>query len=260
MEQEDMSMMRKVFLFGAVFAALALLISPLAGASSDGEDGTTKKIRIHKVVTDCDENDEDCEALHLGEHRVIIAGDDRHTFHFAGGGHGLAGGYLGVRLTDLTPELRTHFGVGEDNGVMISKVIEDTPAWQAGLEVGDIITAVDGQEVTSGGSLAQTIRSREEGDQVSLEIWRDGRLESITATLDEHQPFFTAGRGVHVLCDEGEEDCDVQLSILGGRHLDCGDAEECEAHIECKDGDCTCTVNGVVTDCEELHRPHHGRD
>jgi hypothetical protein len=259
MKQEDISMMRKLSLFGAVLATLVLLISPAAAGVADGEDGTTKKIRIHKVYTDCDEDEEDCEPLHHGAHRVVIAGDDHHTIHFAGG-LGLAGGYLGVRLTDLTPELRTHFGVGEDNGVMISKVMDDSPAWRAGLEVGDIITAVDSQEVGSGGSLARAIRSREEGDQVSLEVWREGPLETITATLDEHQPFFTAGRGVHVLCDEGEKDCDVELSILGGRHLNCGDAEECEAHIECKDGDCTCTINGVATDCEKLHSSHHDRD
>lgn len=226
-------MMRKVLLLGAVFAALALLISPLEGASSEQDSGA---------------------------HRVIIAGDGHHAIHFAGGGHALAGGYLGVQLTDLTPELRTHFGVGEDNGVMISRVIDDTPAWRAGLEVGDIITAVDGREVTSGGAFAGAIRTREAGEQVSLDIWRDGRLETVTATLDEHQPFLTAGRGIHVLCDEAEEDCEVELSILGTGLLDCGDAEHCEAHIECKDGDCTCTVNGETVVCEDLHHPHHDRD
>jgi membrane-associated protease RseP (regulator of RpoE activity) len=260
MEQEDMSMMRTVSLLGAVLAALVLLVSPVVAATSDGDDGTTKKIRIHKVYTDCDEDEEDCEPLHHGAHRVVIAGDNHHAIHFAGGGHGLAGGFLGVQLTDLTPELRTHFGVGEDSGVMIAKVVEDSAAWRAGLRVGDIITAVDTQEVNSGGSLARAIRSREEGEQVSLDIWRDGRLETVTATLEEHQPFLTAGRGVHVLCDDAGEDCDVSLSLLAGPHVDCDGAEECEAQIECKDGTCTCTVNGEVTDCDELHHPRHDRD
>lgn len=255
-----MFMMRRVSLFGAAFAALVLLIFSGAAATADGEDGTTKKVRIHKVYADCEEGDEDCKSLHHGAHHVVIAGDDHRFVHFAGGGLGLAGGYLGVQLTDLTPELRTHFGVGEDQGVMISKVIDDTPAWRAGLEVGDIITAVDGEEVGSGGSLAHAIRSHEEGEQVSLEVWRDGRIETIPATLEEHQPFLTPGRGVHVLCDDDENDCDVSLSIVDGPHFDCGDAEECEAHIECKDGDCTCTVNGEAVDCEKLHHPHHDRD
>ena len=143
---------------------------------------------------------------------------------------------------------------------MVSKVLDDTPAWRAGLEVGDIISAVDGEVVSSSRSLAQAIRSREEGERVTLEVWRDGRLETITATLDEHQPFMAAGRGIHVLCDDDEEDCDVRLSILGGPHINCGEAEECEAHIECRDGDCTCTVNGEPVECEELHHPHHDRD
>jgi membrane-associated protease RseP (regulator of RpoE activity) len=260
MEQEDISMMRTVSLSGAVLAALVLLVSPLVAATSDGEDATTKKIRIHKVYTDCDEDEEDCESLHQGAHRVIIAGDDHHAIHFAGGGHALAGAYLGVQLTDLTPELRTHFGVGEDNGVMIAKIVDDSPAWRAGLQVGDIITAVDTQEVKSGGSLARAIRGHEEGEQVSLEVWRDGRLETITATLEKRQSFLTAGRGVHVVCDDDEEDCDVRFSIITGSNFDCDGAEECEAQIECKDGTCTCTVNGEITDCEELHHPRHDRD
>ncbi len=221
-------MMRTVSLFGAVFAALVLLISPVVGATADGDDRTTKEILIHTAYTDCDEDEEDCEPLHLGAHRVVIAGDDHHAIHFGADGQALAGGYLGVQLTNLTPELRTHFGVGEDNGVMIAKIVDDSPAWRAGLQVGDIITAVNSQEVSSGGSLARAIRDHEEGEQVSLEVWRDGRLETITATLEERQPFLTAGRGVHI--------------------------------VECKDGTCTCTVNGEVTDCDVLHRPHHDRD
>ena len=50
-----------------------------------------------------------------------------------------SGKVLGVGLTDLTPELREHFGVGGDAGVMISRVVEDSPAAKAGLRVGDII-------------------------------------------------------------------------------------------------------------------------
>ena len=43
-------------------------------------------------------------------------------------------GYLGVQLLDLTPELRVHFGVSEDSGVMISQIVEDSPAAAAGLD------------------------------------------------------------------------------------------------------------------------------
>ena len=48
----------------------------------------------------------------------------------------LSGGYLGVELVDLTPELREHFGAPRDVGVMVGRVEPGSPAARAGLEVG----------------------------------------------------------------------------------------------------------------------------
>ncbi len=98
---------------------------------------------------------------------------------------GEAGGFLGVQLTDLTTELRVHFGVPEDAGVLVSKVVEDSAAARAGIEVGDIISLVDGKSVTSARSLSGVIGGHEEGEAVTLEIWRDGQVRRLDATLDE---------------------------------------------------------------------------
>src|SRR5258708_4887988 len=58
-------------------------------------------------------------------------------------------GYLGVELTELTPELRAHFGAPQDTGVMVARVVAGSPADKAGLKVGDIITSLDGKAVES---------------------------------------------------------------------------------------------------------------
>ena len=152
------------------------------------------------------------------------------------------GAFLGVQMTELSSELRVHFGVPEDAGVMVSKVVDDSPAARAGVEVGDIISAVDGEIVSSGRSLARAIRGHEGGTAVTLEIWRDGQVETLTATLEErkrrHRVRAIHGHGGHGVIVED---------------FDCGGGEKCEVQVECNGGDCKCTINGEAADCGELH-------
>jgi membrane-associated protease RseP (regulator of RpoE activity) len=99
-----------------------------------------------------------------------INADDRRPMLF----HTLGGGYLGVEIVGLTPELRSHFGAPDDRGVMISRIDEDSPAARAGLAVGDIVTDVDGEGIDGTWDLGRAIRSHEGGEQADLVVWRDG--------------------------------------------------------------------------------------
>ena len=98
-----------------------------------------------------------------------------------------SGGFLGVELTNLSPELRSHFGVPEDQGAMISHVVDDSAAAKAGLEVGDIIVGVDGETVGSSSELGRVVRQREGGEVVAVDYFRDGRLGQAQATLEESE-------------------------------------------------------------------------
>lgn len=96
-------------------------------------------------------------------------------------------GFLGVGLVDLTPELRTHFGVPEGAGVLISRVEPGSPAEKAGLQVGDVVTSIDGNEVKSSWDLQGRV-ARTEGDKAAtLEVWRDGKVRTLTATIEERE-------------------------------------------------------------------------
>ncbi len=92
-------------------------------------------------------------------------------------------GYLGVGLTELTPELRAHFGVPEDAGVMVSSVEDGSPADKAGLKVGDIIAALDGKDVKSSWDVRAQVRELKEGEQVPLTVYRDGKAQNLSATV-----------------------------------------------------------------------------
>ena len=92
-------------------------------------------------------------------------------------------GYLGVELTELTPELRVHFGAPEGAGVMIARVVAGSPADKAGLKVGDIVTALDGKPMTSSWDVRATVRSLAEGAPLALDVQRDGKAEALLATV-----------------------------------------------------------------------------
>ena len=91
--------------------------------------------------------------------------------------------FLGVQLLQLTDELRRHFGVAEGEGVMISQVEKDTPAAAAGVVVGDVLVAIDGNKIGSGRDVVRAIRTRNDGDTVSLSVIRKGKTKTLEATL-----------------------------------------------------------------------------
>ena len=122
------------------------------------------------------------------------------------------GAYLGVELVNLNEPLRAHFGVPEGSGVMISNVVDDSPAARAGVEVGDILTRFDGEDVTSSRKLTTMVRKAEAGAPADLEIWRDGKVETLSTTLDERpRPelkanYFSFLRGSEDFDGDGEID------------------------------------------------------
>ena len=222
------------------------------------------------VLIEAHEGDEEHgESVRRRVHRVMKGlGDAGARLH---GRHG-GGAFLGVQLSELTPELRTHFGVPDDAGVMVGKVVDDSPALRAGLEVGDIVTAVGGEPVASASALSRAIRGHGDGDTVVLEVWRDGQVQKIDATLEEreravamaiapsvHAVAATADGEARVIevkvaCEDGE-DCTVDVANANSFEFAasaCGGSGECEVNVDCTGGDCACTVNGEATDCSEL--------
>ena len=123
-----------------------------------------------------------------------------------------SGAYLGVELVNLNEPLRAHFGVPAGSGVLVSNVVDDSPAARAGVQVGDIITRFDGEDVTSSRKLTTMVRKAEAGDPADLEIWRDGKVETVSTTLDERPGpdlranYFSFLRGSEDLDGDGEID------------------------------------------------------
>jgi len=194
---------------------------------------------------------------HESRSRAMIWSGNPGGFEFHQGRHG--GTWLGVQLAPLTPELRIHFGVPSEAGVMISKVMDESPAFRAGLQVGDIITALDGEPVASSGSLARSIGGREDGETVILEVWRNGGLEQVSAVVEDRVGISGHHSGVRLYeCAEGG-DCDFQIQLMGAVSEDCRGEDPCKVEMTCSEGECACTANDIEVDCEGL-TDVHGHD
>ncbi len=84
-------------------------------------------------------------------------------------------GWLGISMV-----------VNDDDAVEIVVVEKDSPAARSGLEAGDIILEIEGQEVQSREMLAKEIRKRGPGDEVSIQVERDGKEENVDVELGEY--------------------------------------------------------------------------
>ncbi len=93
-------------------------------------------------------------------------------------GMGMGGPLASVEMTSLNAGLGSYFGATE--GVLIINVGEKQ---DAGLQAGDVVTAVDGRKVTSPGQLARILRTYEKGEEYKLQIMRQKKTETVTGKM-----------------------------------------------------------------------------
>lgn len=98
-------------------------------------------------------------------------------------------GFLGIQAEDVTPQVAANDGLSVQSGVLIGGFYNDaagaSPAQQAGLKVGDVITAVNGQAVNTGDDLAAALLSTTPGSKVTLTVVRGTSTSTVTVTLGE---------------------------------------------------------------------------
>ncbi len=94
-------------------------------------------------------------------------------------------GYLGVNIQSLTPALAGSFELESNQGALVSEVVPNAPAAKAGLKPGDVITGLNGQPVTDASNLRLQVSTFAPGTKIELEVLRDGREQTITATTGE---------------------------------------------------------------------------
>jgi Do/DeqQ family serine protease len=90
--------------------------------------------------------------------------------------------FLGIRIDGVTWELAESFGMKLPEGVLITRVMPDTPAERAGLRKGDILLKFAGLKVGGPGDMSWRAATATAGKPVELEIWRDKKLHTVSIT------------------------------------------------------------------------------
>ncbi|OGB21224.1 MAG: hypothetical protein A3I66_02445 [Burkholderiales bacterium RIFCSPLOWO2_02_FULL_57_36] len=92
---------------------------------------------------------------------------------------------IGVQVQELTRELAASFGLKEPRGALIARVEPDAPADKAGMQPGDIVLSLDGQQIEGAADLARIVAGTKPGTTVSAEVWRKGRAVQVKMTTTE---------------------------------------------------------------------------
>jgi serine protease Do len=93
-------------------------------------------------------------------------------------------GYMGIGITDVTPENAKFFDLADANGAVVSQVQSDSPAAKAGLKTGDVITELDGKKITDASELQMEVGQKKPGTTVKLGLLRDGKSMTVPVTLE----------------------------------------------------------------------------
>jgi len=94
-------------------------------------------------------------------------------------------GYMGIGISDVTPENAKFFHVENNEGALVTQVESGSPAEKAGLKVGDVSTELDGQKVSDASQLQIEVGQKQPGSGIKLQVLRDGKNVSVPVTLEE---------------------------------------------------------------------------
>jgi serine protease Do len=92
-------------------------------------------------------------------------------------------GYMGVGISDVTPENSKFFDLKKAEGAVITQVEPDSPGAKAGLKTGDVVTQLDGQSVSDAGALQVEVGQKQPGTTIKLGVIRNGSNQTIPVTL-----------------------------------------------------------------------------
>ena len=94
-------------------------------------------------------------------------------------------GHLGVTIQEVNQALGNSFGLKSLRGALVSSIEDDSPAQKAGLKTGDVIVGIGGVEIEHSTDLSATVATMKPGTKTEIEVIRDGKPHTLTATISK---------------------------------------------------------------------------
>ena len=151
-------------------------------------------------------------------------------------------GLLGVIMQNLTPELSQAFGLDLHQGVVISQVIEDTAAEEAGLKAGDVVVSINGAPVKSASAMRNMVGLLRVGEEMNITVIREGKKKTMTAVIRDAKDLSVSGTRIN----QGLAGATIEEKENGGKtYLTVTEVEQgspaWNAHL--REGDIILSVN-----------------
>jgi len=109
------------------------------------------------------------------------------------------GSWLGVETREVTTDKTKDLKLPAERGVLLERIVPDSPAAKAGLKENDVVTEINGQHVEGVTQFRRMIREIPAGRSVQLTVWRDGRAQTLNVALgkaeDRHSEWMKAAPG-----------------------------------------------------------------
>lgn len=107
-------------------------------------------------------------------------------------------GWLGVQIQDVTRELAESFRMPKPQGALVAKILPKSPAEDAGLQIGDIVTEYNGKEVATSSSLPPMVGMTKIGEKATLKIIREGVTKELQVKIgalpaEDESPVLASG-------------------------------------------------------------------
>src|SRR5882762_933074 len=106
--------------------------------------------------------------------RNIVFGDDGSS-------------WLGVETHEVTAGKAKELKLSAERGVVLGKIVPDSPAAKAGLKENDVVAEINGQRVEGAAQFRRMIHEIPAGRSIQLTVWRDGRTQTVSATLGKSE-------------------------------------------------------------------------
>ena len=111
-------------------------------------------------------------------------------------------GQIGIFIQNMTPELKTALGIkSEMNGVLVTSVVEQSPAEQAGIKSGDVIIEVDGEKTLSSSQLRSKISMIRIGSKIDLKLFSDNIIKNVKVKVGKPQTDTITDTNLHPLLE-----------------------------------------------------------
>src|SRR6267143_1559026 len=167
---------RNLILAGGA-AGLSLALIALPGFSAKKQVEKQKVQRSAPTVIELDEPEvieiPDVADIEQDDVRILVDGDGT--------------GWLGVETHEVTSDKAKELRLSAERGVVLGKIVPDSPAAKAGLKENDVVTEINGQRVEGAAQFRRMVHEIPAGRSIQLTVWRDGRSQTLSVTLGKSE-------------------------------------------------------------------------